>query len=495
MTFRSTDNRADDSHVYKRRASDRGESEPAQARLASGSTVLPFDRRSSDRQGGVSHIGKYKIQQELGRGATGIVYQGVDGFRGDPVAIKQTHAHLMQDAENAQRLRKQLHQEATMLGALQHPNIVRLLDADIAAPLPYLVLEYVHGEALSAYTSPDKLLPIPQVLDIAFKCCNALEHASRQGLIHRDIKPANLLLTQEGEVKLTDFGTAIASWGEATQVAGLVGSPCYMSPEQVREETLTYHSDMFSLAVVMYELLTGRRPFLGDSDFSTLYKISQETPPLPSLIRPSLPTQADALLLRALNKNPADRYPTWTDLAEALFAAARQAPEERSIETQTQRFARLKALDFFADFHDVALWELLRLGKWRRVKAGTVFMRENTPGDSFCIIVKGKVSVSRGDWTLSTLGPGDTVGEMTYLHPGQRIRTATAIAVSDDVLVLKIRNPALKMASEDLQSRFDKVFIRMLVQRLGQANTQLEQFGHSKTWDVVELPDDAPNIP
>ena len=401
----------------------------------------------------------------------------------------------MQDASNAQRLRKQLHQEATMLGALQHPNIVRLLDADIAAQLPYLVLEYVHGEPLSGYTSPDRLLPIPQVLDIAFKCCNALDHASRQGLIHRDIKPANLLLTQDGEIKLTDFGTAIASWGDATHVPGLVGSPCYMSPEQVREETLSYHSDMFSLAVVMYELLTGRRPFLGDSDFSTLYKISQETPPLPSLLRPSLPAQADALLLRALHKNPAERYPTWAALADALCTAARQAPQERSIETQTQRFARLKALDFFADFHDVALWELLRLGKWRRVKAGTVFMRENTPGDSFCIIVKGQVTVSRGEWKLSTLGPGDTVGEMTYLQPQQRIRTATAIAVSDDVLVLKIRNPALRMASEDLQSRFDKVFIRMLVQRLSQANTQLEHFGHSQTWDVVQLPDDAPNIP
>jgi len=156
-------------------------------------------------------------------------------------------------------------------------------------------------------------------------------------------------------------------------------------------------------------------------------------------------------------------------------------PRQRSQDTETERFACLRALPFFADFHDVVLWELMRLGKWRRLERGTVLMRENTPGDSFCILIEGQVAVSRQGWNLSTLGPGVTLGEMTYLRPDNKIRTATAVAETD-VLVLKIRNPALREASEDLQSRFDKAFIRLLVGRLIATNEQLAE------WELVAAP-------
>lgn len=156
-------------------------------------------------------------------------------------------------------------------------------------------------------------------------------------------------------------------------------------------------------------------------------------------------------------------------------------PRQRSQDTETERFARLRALPFFADFHDVVLWELMRLGKWRRLERGTVLMRENTPGDSFCILIEGEVAVSRQGWHLSTLGPGVTLGEMTYLRPDNKIRTATAVAETD-VLVLKIRNPALREASEDLQSRFDKAFIKLLVGRLIATNEQLAE------WELVAEP-------
>ena len=254
-------------------------------------------------------IGKYRIERELGRGASGIVYLGLDGFRGRKVAIKQTHAHLLKQPELAERYRKLLRNEAALSGRLRHPNIVRLLDADEEALPPYLVLEYVDGQPLSDFATPDTLLPVPQVLDIAFKCCNALEYAYREGLVHRDIKPANLMLARGGDVKLTDFGAALSLRSDATQLSGLVGSPSYMSPEQVREQDLTHHSDMFSLAVVVYELLTGRRPFDGDTDFATLYKISNETPTRPSLLRASLPAHVDEVLLRALPSSPPTALP------------------------------------------------------------------------------------------------------------------------------------------------------------------------------------------
>ncbi|PJI97390.1 serine/threonine protein kinase [Acidovorax sp. 69] len=420
-------------------------------------------------------IGKYRIERELGRGASGVVYLGLDGFRGRKVAIKQTHAHLLKQPELADRYRKLLRNEAALSGRLRHPNIVRLLDADEEAFPPYLVLEFIDGQALSDFATPDTLLPVPQVLDIAFKCCNALEYACREGLVHRDIKPANLMLARDGDVKLTDFGAALSLRSDATQLSGLVGSPSYMSPEQVREQDLTHHSDMFSLAVVVYELLTGRRPFDGDTDFATLYKISHETPTPPSLLRASLPAHVDDVLLRALAKQPADRFATWDDFAQALLAAHQSLPRQRSQDTEAERFACLRALPFFADFHDVALWELMRLGHWRRLEAGTVLMRENTPGDSFCILIEGQVAISRQGWSLSTLGAGVTLGEMTYLRPENKMRTASAVAETE-VLVLKVRNPALREASEDLQSRFDKAFIKLLVGRLVATNEQLAEW-------------------
>jgi serine/threonine protein kinase len=426
-------------------------------------------------------IGKYRIEREIGRGASGVVYLGLDGFRGRRVAIKQMHAHLLADPVQAQRYRRLMHNEAALAGRLRHPHIVRLLDADEEAMPPYLVLEYVQGRPLSDFASADTLLPVAQVLDIAFKCGHALEHAQRQGLVHRDIKPANILLTDDGEVKLVDFGAALAVRSEATQLAGLVGSPSYMSPEQVREEPLTHHSDMFSLAVVVYELLTGRRPFDGDTDFATLYRIGHDEPVPPSLLRPALPEALDRWLLRALAKPAVQRYPTWTDWSDALMVLNQSLPRQRSQDTETERFTRLRALPFFADFHDVVLWELMRLGKWRRLERGTVLMRENTPGDSFCILIEGQVSVSRQGWNLSTLGPGVTLGEMTYLRPDNRTRTATAVAETE-VLVLKIRNPALREASEDLQSRFDKAFIKLLVGRLIATNEQLAE------WELVAAP-------
>lgn len=426
-------------------------------------------------------IGKYRIERELGRGASGIVFLGLDGFRGRKVAIKQTHAHLLRQPDQAERYRKLLRNEAALSGRLRHPNIVRLLDADEEAVPPYLVLEYVDGQPLSAFATPDALLPVPEVLDIAFKCCNALEYAYREGLVHRDIKPANLMLGRDGDVKLTDFGAALSLRSDATQLSGLVGSPSYMSPEQVREQDLTHHSDMFSLAVVVYELLTGRRPFDGDTDFATLYKISNEAPTPPSLLRASLPRPVDEVLLRALAKQPADRFATWDEFAQALLTAHRGLPRQKSQDTEAERFARLRTLPFFADFHDVALWELMRLGNWRRLEQGTVLMRENTPGDSFCILIEGQVAVSRQGWNLSTLGPGVTLGEMTYLRPDNKMRTATAVAETE-VLVLKVRNPALREASEDLQSRFDKAFIKLLVGRLVATNEQLAE------WELVAAP-------
>jgi serine/threonine protein kinase len=423
-------------------------------------------------------IGKYVVEREIGRGASSTVYLGYDPFHRRQVAIKQIHAHLLTDPDQLARYRRHLHKEAAVSGKLNHPHIVRLLDADVDADPPYLVLEYVEGQSLSSFTSVERALSVPQVLDLAFKCCGALEHANENGLVHRDIKPANLILQSNGVVKVTDFGTALSLSADTTQVMGLVGSPSYMSPEQVREQDCTYQSDMFSLAVVVYELLTGRKPFDGETDFATMYKITTVQPSPPSLLRADLPAAVDAVVMQALEKKPDARYSRWSDFADALLSVSRSLPARRAAEREGERFAELRALSFFSEFHDPALWETLRLARLNTFARGSVLMREGDPGDSFFVILQGQVTVSRNAWKLATLPSGVTLGEMTYLEPGNPARSATAIAGSD-VVALEIRNEALRHGSEELQTCFDKAFIKLLVNRLIDTTAQVG------SWDIL----------
>ena len=431
-------------------------------------------------------IGKYRIEGEIGRGASSVVYLGYDAFHARHVAVKQIHAHLLADEVQAARYRRTLRNEALLVGNLRHPHIVRLLDADEGANPPYLVLEYVEGKTLAAYTTLATLLPPGQVLDIAYKCCSALHQAHGAGLVHRDLKPANIMLQADGNVKVTDFGTAVALGGETTQMLGLIGSPYYMSPEQVREEPLTYQSDMFALGVVMYELLTGKRPFEAESEYAVLYKIGTEEPDPPSVARPGLPTDLDHVVLRALAKKPRHRYPQWADFAEALVKVHKQLPLRRPQDRDAERFVQMRALPFFKGFSDAALWEILRLGQVHMHARGVALMRENTPGESFMIILEGNIAVSRNGWKLITLEPGVTLGEMTYLQPDNPLRTATAVAETD-VVVLEVANEALRQASDDLQKRFDKVFIQLLVERLMTTTAKVGNWGMDSTLGLSGL--------
>ncbi|MES2634934.1 MAG: protein kinase [Pseudomonadota bacterium] len=425
-----------------------------------------------------AYIGKYTVEREVGRGASSTVYLGFDRFNQRPVAIKQIHAHLLEDPFQAQRYRRRLRNEAQMAGQLNHPHVVRLFDVDEDASPPYLVLEYIDGAPLTDFAKADKLLPVSQVIEIAFKCCSALEHAQEKGLVHRDIKPANLILQENGAIKVTDFGTALSLRSEVTQLTGLVGSPSYMSPEQVREQVCTHQSDMFSLGIVIYELLTGRNPFEGENDFTTLYKVNTEMPPPPRVLRPDLPPELDDVVMKALSKAQADRYAQWQDFADALVSVSKALPERRAKDRDAERFSQMRALPFFAGFHDAMLWESLRLGTLHSYATGDVLMQEGDEGKSFCILLEGLVAIRHHNLTITVLGPGVTLGEMCYLQPDLPSRTATALAESD-VLVLEIQNAALRQASEGLQTSFDKAFIQLLVSRLIKTN---EKVGN---WDIL----------
>ena len=224
----------------------------------------------------LTHVGKYEVKRLLGKGATGSVYLAVDPFQQREVAIKVLE-RLSSDPEEARRQLRFFQNEAALAGKLRHPHIVSIYDAgleDASAgdPVRYLVMEVVDGPALTRYCEPGGLLDPMQAVEIGYKCCKALEFANTLGVVHRDIKPANILTTEQGEIKVSDFGAAQLARSDITQVSG-VGSPAYMSPEQVRGEEIDFRSDMFSLGGVVYHLLTGTRPFHGATTYELIDNI------------------------------------------------------------------------------------------------------------------------------------------------------------------------------------------------------------------------------
>ncbi|MBX3651697.1 MAG: protein kinase [Burkholderiales bacterium] len=419
-------------------------------------------------------IGKYEIIREIGRGATSVVYKAYDPFQDREVAVKAVFPEILGDQEHGRRYRKLFVTEASLAGKLSHPHIVAIYDAAADDDASYIVMEYVDGSTLEQYARVDHLLPLSRVLEIIYKCARALDYAAREGVIHRDIKPANILLAGESDIKVSDFGAALNAASDSTQITG-VGSPAYMSPEQVREQQLTYQTDIFSLGVVFYQLLTGRLPFLGTNNYSIIYQIINVDPAAPSRFRSEVPPKIDAIVLRMLQKNTADRYQTWGDLAGDLVdVLGGVRASSRDSMPEAEKFDTLRKLEFFRNFSDVELWEVLRLAKWRRLAADAVLIQEGDIGSSFFILASGEVQVRKQERLLSTLGCGECFGEMAYLGKQKFQRSASVIATTD-VVAIEIRAESLPRASELCRHHFNGAFLELLVDRLAAANLRLSQ--------------------
>jgi len=417
-------------------------------------------------------IGKYKILRELGRGGNAVVYLGHDPFTRRNVAIKTAFAETIDDPVARGRAKKQFLKEASLVGQINHPHIIKVYDAVIGDDHSYLVMEYVSGGTLKPFCHPAHLLPMEKVVEITFKCCQALDYASRHGIIHRDIKPANIMLHGDMDLKITDFGAAWITHGEQTRLNGLVGSPAYMSPEQIEDSVQDFHTDMYSLGVVMYELLTGRLPFTAENDFALTYKIINETPPPPRLLRPAIPRPLEEIVLRAMQKDPAARYPVWETFTHSLAEVSDTLEPVAGGITDTEKFNLLKRLKFFHDFGDIELWEVLRFSTWRRFPAGQVLVKEGNTGNAVFILAVGEVKISKQQKVLSLLSAGDCFGELSALDDTLP-RSATVTALNDDVLLIKIKASALRSASENCRLAFNEAFLRILVERLARMEAKL----------------------
>jgi serine/threonine-protein kinase len=279
----------------------------------------------------VDQIGRYRILDELGRGATGVVYRAQDPAIGRIIAIKTIRLSDFTDASERERLRERLFREAQSAGMLSHPNIVTIYDIAEENGLAYIFMECVDGPPLEKVLNGAEPIPSENALSILRQTAIALDYAHQKGIVHRDIKPANILIHDRTLAKITDFGVAKIMSQQMTQSGVMMGTPNYMSPEQVQGHAVDGRADQFSLAVIAYEMLTGEKPFLADQLPALLFRIVREDPVPPQRLNPTIGPQVEVVLKKALAKSANDRYAGCLQFVDALAGALQMSPGWRPL--------------------------------------------------------------------------------------------------------------------------------------------------------------------
>jgi serine/threonine protein kinase len=417
-------------------------------------------------------VGKFQLRKVLGKGASGTVYLALDTFSGNDVALKVLDPKVLSSPDFERTATAQFLNEASLAGKLQHPHIAAILEASVSRESGYIALEYVPGGDLSQYVQPGRLLTPEQAIQVAFKCCGALDYAFRQGIVHRDIKPANIMVVSGTNIKVADFGAAYLKTDAATEQTGEVfGSPYYMSPEQIAGEELGMHSDMFALGVVLYELFTGRRPFVGATLEELFARIASEAPVPPSSIRPEISKHVDAILLRLLGKKPAERYASWAEAALDLAQAGRLTHSQKDI-ADSDKFGALRKVPLLERLNDAEIWELVHAGRWSRVPARTAIVREGESGSSLYFLAAGRAKVTKQGRLLNLLNTGECFGEMAFIKAGSMPRQAT-VEAADDVVLGEFDPAMLARTSTNCQLQLTTALLHAMVDRLALANERM----------------------
>lgn len=271
-------------------------------------------------------LGKYQIVRELGRGAMGVVYEGIDPIIGRRVAIKTARKDVIESTGRADEMMERFLREARAAGSLSHPNIITIYDASEQDGILYIAMEYVESGTLRDYLSDHRLSPEESVRVVA-SICNALAAAHDQGIVHRDIKPANIMMLPDGMVKVADFGIARVSDSNLTQEGAMIGTPHYMSPEQFMGQKVDPRSDLFSVGVILYEMLTGERPFTGEVMSTVMHQVLKVEPVQPKELNYAVNTTLSAVVMKSLSKSPTRRYQNGRAMAAALLESLKETPD------------------------------------------------------------------------------------------------------------------------------------------------------------------------
>ncbi len=266
----------------------------------------------------VKNLGRYQVTGILGKGAMGLVYKGIDPAINRPVALKTIRLDFVNDPEEMTELKERLHREAQAAGKLSHPNIVTVYDVGSEGPLQYIAMEYLEGVTLEDLIKKKTRFNYRIIAQIIMQICNALDYAHEQGIVHRDIKPANIMILSDYRVKVMDYGIARIDSNSMTKTGIAMGTPNYISPEQLKGMAIDRRADLFSLGVVIYEMLLGRRPFKGENITSLIYSIMNHEPQKPSDVNPHVPLLFDHIIAKALKKDPVARYQRASELANDM---------------------------------------------------------------------------------------------------------------------------------------------------------------------------------
>lgn len=435
----------------------------------SATKTLQVGRRPSDAP---VKIGKYEIRGEIGRGSCGVVYKGFDPFVQRDVAIKVA-AHdpkKMQGSTNEQS-HASFFVEARAAGMLTHPHIIATYDAGSEGTLNYIVMEYIDGDTLMPLCrKKGPRAPVDQVLDIAFKSAKGLEYAHSKGVLHKDIKPANIMLTKDGVPKIMDFSIAEINAGAAPGITGIVGSPMYMAPEQIRNEELGPTTDLYALGAVIYHLLAGEPPFYADDVKKLFMLIKSQPAPSLQLMRPELPVQICEIVDRLLSKDAQDRYHTGGELAVALMRLSDKLKAADKQVSRRENRDSLRRLSFFNTFSDEEIEEIIKAGSMMTFQPNQPIIEEDTQENAFYLLAMGSAEVRKKGKPLHTMSKGDAFGEMGFLSKAKR--TASVVATSS-ALALKINSTLIDQLSTESQLKFYKVFTDLLIYRLSMTSAKL----------------------
>ncbi|MGI9330650.1 MAG: protein kinase domain-containing protein [Gammaproteobacteria bacterium] len=414
-------------------------------------------------------IGKYTFIRHVGQGSTGNVHLSHDPYFGRDVAVKVYDIEADADPAQIKTARKMFFNEAHMVGMLQHPNILPLYDAGEENGKYYVVMEHVQGaRTLAAYCRPDHLLPIDDVVKIIYTCAKALHYAHKRGVIHRDIKPSNIMLTRDNEVRIIDFGIALLRDADISRIEGIAGSPSYMSPEQIQSEEITPAADLYSLGALMYELLTGFRPFRASTLSRLLNQIVFATPPPLHQLRPDIPEDLEEIVAVSLQKDPSRRHSSAGDMAARLTRVYQGLREQEQRIDRTEQFNLLRHLSFFHEFSVEEIHEIHRAGEWHEYAPGNEIVREGEIDDRFYVIVDGQVEVESNGKPVGRLGEGDCFGEASYVAGSKGNST---IRAASSVTILSVSATLLEQVSTACQLRFTRVFLGEMIRRLQGANS------------------------
>lgn len=418
-------------------------------------------------------IGRYTIGRRIGSGTCGVVHQSLDNLLGREVAVKLSpvgEAHVSTGkVPGAQRAYQT---EIIAAGKLTHANIVTVYDAGQFEELNYLVMEAVDGKSLKEYGKGKTLLPVGEALRIISVCCDALDYSHKQGILHRDIKPANIMLSFDGSVKLLDFGIAVGldEGGSLKKKGPTLGTPNYMSPEQILGRELAAQSDFYSLATVLFELLTGRQLFKAKKVKDLFRTVVHQKAPKLTAIRPDLPDGLADVVSKALEKNPKLRFQTGREMANAIepFLRTYRSVEQRPL-PQQRLIKQLRKQAFFKSFSDVEVALLLERVQLKNYKAHEQVLSKGDQVRRLLVITDGVVSCLRNDKFSAIVGVGECIGETGFINGIAESRNYHALT---SVTALEFSTDALAQLPPKVHLHYYRHISDILVDRLARSDGQ-----------------------